>query len=176
MYVTAPPDLLRRPQVGDYLVIAPPASKADKFGVVWSGNPIYLHYMQHTPLDAFSAVADIFLRFEAPPEAPLFTDAEGRAWTASFADTLLSRLLLRFLPPARAAHYSWHSFRVYLACALLESGASPAQIQALCRWQSDESLKVYARLTPAAYGDLLEKAMRARLHAVRTNHVLHGLP
>ena len=53
-----------------------------------------------------------------------------------------------------------HSYRVTvgLACQLLEAGASPAQIQALLRWQIDESLRLYARMGDQATGCWLKKA------------------
>ena len=36
-----------------------------------------------------------------------------------------------------AKKYSLHSFRSYLACALMAAGCSDAQIQAALRWASD---------------------------------------
>ena len=51
-----------------------------------------------------------------------------------------------------------HSYRVGLACQLLEAGASPAQIQAILRWQTDESLRLYARMGDQATGRWLKKA------------------
>ena len=52
------------------------------------------------------------------------------------------------VPAHEVPHYSWHSFRVFLACALLANGASAAEIQALCRWRSAEAMRVYARMNP----------------------------
>ena len=50
-----------------------------------------------------------------------------------------------------------------LACQLLEAGASPAQIQALLRWQTEESLRLYARLTDETAGRWLRKAQKAKI-------------
>ena len=38
--------------------------------------------------------------------------------------------------------------RIWAACALLSVGASPGMIQAICRWKSEDSLRIYARSNP----------------------------
>ena len=58
-----------------------------------------------------------------------------------------SRLSQQFGVPVK---YSWHSFRVALACSLLASGASHAEIQALCRWQSEASLQNLCQDVPSS--------------------------
>ena len=55
-----------------------------------------------------------------------------------------------------------HSFRIYLACALLEAGASNGTIQSMLRWRSDEALKIYARINDYKYADWLTKASQAK--------------
>ena len=65
---------------------------------------------------------------------------------------------------AGASLYSWHSARIYLACALFAAGATRPQIQALCRWQSEDSLRVYARLNAERYDSLLSSAATASVH------------
>ena len=47
---------------------------------------------------------------------------------------------------------------MYLCTTLHASGCPPAMIQALLRWQTDESLKEYTRLTYAMYTGFLEGA------------------
>ena len=42
----------------------------------------------------------------------------------------------------RAAQLSVHSFRVWLACALLAAGATPEQIMLLLRWSSEAARKL----------------------------------
>ena len=77
-------------------------------------------------------------------------------------------LLAIGLTPEEASKYSMHSWRVYLACALLDAGASNATIQALLRWKSDEALKIYARMNKHTYADHLAKAGQAKVDSVRT--------
>ena len=64
--------------------------------------------------------------------------------------------------------YTLHSFRRYLACALLAAGVADARIQALLRWKTGESLKIYATLNDGAYGEYLERAGKADVTSVRT--------
>jgi hypothetical protein len=71
---------------------------------------------------------------------------------------------------------TWHSFRIFLATMLLESGASHAQIRALCRWQTDDSITIYARLNSLKYKALLDRAMAANVMTARANNLAHALP
>ena len=43
-------------------------------------------------------------------------------------------------PEDEAKRYSTHSFRIFLACAAHKAGVPSAEMQALCRWRSPESL------------------------------------
>ena len=70
-----------------------------------------------------------------------------------------------------AAHFSPHSFRVYLATSLRSAGCSDSEIQALCRWQSLDSLRTYALLDPARYATLLDGSANAKHEARRVRHL-----
>jgi hypothetical protein len=61
------------------------------------------------------------------------------------------------MPEAGACKYSFHSSRVGFSCALLAAGCPPATIRALARWNSAESLKIYARLNLADYVSWISK-------------------
>ena len=74
---------------------------------------------------------------------------------------MLEKMLKQHRSAGEMKNLTWHSFRVWLAMALLEAGASPAQIQALLRWQTDDSLRLYARLTAKSYGGWVLKAQRS---------------
>ena len=79
----------------------------------------------------------------------------------------LRALLSWFLSPEQADWYSWHSFRVGLACALLAAGAPDSIILALCRWRSTASLRIYARLNREVYGQWLDNADGQSLSSVQ---------
>lgn len=56
--------------------------------------------------------------------------------------------------------YSWHSARIYLhlATVMYAAGASTTEIQALCRWQSEESVKIYAWMNRDEYARVRQPA------------------
>ena len=55
------------------------------------------------------------------------------------------------VPEARLHDYSIHSFRIWLACALLDKGVPRPIIKRVLRWRGDESLEIYARLNDAEW-------------------------
>ena len=69
----------------------------------------------------------------------------------------------------RAAKLSWHSFRVWLACALLATGATPEQIMLLLRWSSEEARKLYARMGVGVSAALVAAAPGAVVDSVRSH-------
>jgi len=87
------------------------------------------------------------------------------------ADSLLAGLLRCIMPASECGKYSWHSFRIGLACSLLAMGASPDLIQAMCRWKSKESLIIYARLNAEEYGRWVMKAQAASISSVQTRNL-----
>ena len=175
LYYTSPtPQQLASLAPGDFAVLTPPPSKTDHFGAYFGGRPVYLPWDDQDPINAAAALARLELARAVPPQrrrsSPLFvSDANGTPMGANLADQLLKGLLEQAIESIeRRSRYSWHSFRIGLACALLAAGASPQTIQALCRWKSVESLAIYARLGPEDYGDWLQKARRANVTAIQT--------
>ena len=152
---------------GDFLVITPPPSKSDQFGMVWGALPIYIHYDARDPANAAIAVQRLLLAH--PPQVgqeastPLLRRRDGATWSKPQLDSALVAALTIVCTPEERQGLTIHSFRVMLACQLLEAGASPAQIQALLRWQTEESLRLYARLTDETAGRWLRKAQKAKI-------------
>jgi hypothetical protein len=70
--------------------------------------------------------------------------------------------------------YSVHSFRIWVASALLAAKVPRENIKRLLRWRSDESLEVYARLNDeewkgfvqSTYTASVDSTVAARLAAV----------
>ena len=156
---------------GDFLVVMPPPSKSDQFGIVWGSLPIYIHY-QDKPGNAVRLVAQLFIqRPDAAPSSPLLCAAPGRPFTHHFMDRALAAWLLSTgMTTAQAALYSWHSARAYLASALIAANRDPHVVQALLRWQSVDSIRVYACLNPAAYASHLQAAESATVAGIRGAH------
>ena len=78
-------------------------------------------------------------------------------------------LLLIGVPAPQVKCYSFHSFRIFLACALLARGASDSLIQAMLRWQSPQSLRLYARIGAQQYGSVIVDAMTADIASVQAS-------
>jgi hypothetical protein len=77
-----------------------------------------------------------------------------------------------------AALYTIHSFRIYLACALLAAGASKEMIKKMLRWASDEALNIYARDNADVIASWLDAARQAEVTSVRSSplpDVQHGV-
>jgi len=173
VYVSPPANLLAAPQPGDCVMLKPPLSKADPFGAVWGASPIYLSYEPNDPLCAFSALAAVEIHdpVDARENTPLLSPDGASPFLAGHLDTMLRAMLVVTVGAAEATKFSWHSMRIWLACSLLASGASHAQIQALCRWRSDEALAIYARLNQTTYAALLWRALVADVNSVRMNQL-----
>ena len=172
------PAQLRDLADGDFAIITPPPSKSDPFDMVWGGNPIWLPFIDGEPLCAAAALAALELDrpASAAADTALFTDDAGRPFVAAQLAEALKRMLLVAYEPATVTLYSWHSARIYLCTSLLEAGASRAQIQALCRWQTEESINVYGRFTKESYGTLLRQALAVDVSTARAHNLLHAAP
>ena len=113
---------------------------------------------------------------DSPHSHALFSDDDGLPFSGAQLDALLHHMLRRHYSDATARNYSWHSARIWLACALLASNASRAQIQAVCRWQTEESLNVYAMLGASQYSALLGSAMAVDIDAARAATLADAVP
>jgi hypothetical protein len=159
---------------GDYAILVVAPSKADQHGLVWGQAPIYLPWHAGAPICAARALAALELAWELQGEArraaPLFVSGDAkRAVTHSQADATLERMLRAIgVQDAERATYSMHSWRIYLACALLAKGASHDTIMSMLRWRTDEALRIYARLNDFEYGTWLDVAASASISSVRS--------
>ena len=139
---------------GSYVEVYPRESKCDFTGEIWGDKPT-AHHWGSEPGNAFCALAR--LETERPVHGaerltfPLFCEDDGSAVSETRAARIFAALLLCILPAAEAAHYSWHSFRHGLATRLRKAGCPADIIMQLCRWQSIESLRTYARLDASQY-------------------------
>ena len=158
----------------DFAMLKPPPSKSDQWGAVWGSLHIYLTFLPELECNAAAALAELEIFHPAQLAAdrratPLFLDNQARPITGSEADKWILKALKAVKSPIK---YSWHSFRVALACSLLASKASHSEIQALCRWQSEASLRIYARMSQPHYHSLLQAAYGADISQVQP----HSLP
>ena len=159
-----------------FVLITAPPSKADADGTRWRASPISVQYDSTAPINLVREMA----RYEEMRQlsattrraAPVLVDEHGRPWRRAALNAVFKLLLLaipQLIPREMVKHYSVHSFRIYLACALLAVGATPETIKLMVRWASDEALQIYARLNVAVDAALRASATSARVHSVRSS-------
>jgi hypothetical protein len=119
---------------------------------------------------------------------PLFGPQLGLPFTCSQLDHFLPMVLKKvamerpdLLPLKDICRYSWHSFRIALACAmrslsLHDKSIDDATIQTFCRWATTDSLKVYARISVQDYTDILDKASKATFNSVQAATLWRDAP
>ena len=168
-------------RVGDFCVVTPPLSKCDAFGEVWGSKPILLPFHPHEPINAARALRDLELSAPCAPQdrgsTPLLVNTQSKlCFTYGELEGVLTALLTEVLPlAALAKQYSWHSFRIYLCTALFAAnpGISHGYVQAMLRWQTDQSIVGYKRLDYSMYSKLLGSASSVRdMQAITTPNIL----
>ena len=170
---------------GDYALLTVAPSKADQHGLIWSPAPIVLPYHASEGDFPICAARELMrlelavpLSNEARRAAPLFPrgtrDSSGRwhPWRHAEIDARFQAMLRATgVAPERAGTYSMHSWRIYLACALLASGAPHSQILSMLRWRSDEALRLYARLNDTTYATWLDASGTAEIESIRASNI-----
>jgi integrase len=149
----------------DMAVIKPPRSKADRDGTKFGSHPIYQLYDPSDPANAATWLRRLEILFPCHGPGRLhralfFSNSRDFSpITHSTVDRLLHLLLCCHMTDSAASKFSFHSFRIGFACALLAAGCSYDMIQALARWSSSESVTIYARLNPSDYTSWVAKAL-----------------
>ena len=167
---------LRNLREGDLAILIPPRSKCDQYGLEWGQSPIFLrfHHSTTAPFSAARQLRDLELAFPKSGRAQregtaLFVDGHGEPLFAKHVYSLFHKCLEETgVADCRRKLMTPHSFRRHLACALKAAGAADSTIQALLRWKSAESLKLYAILNDNTYADLVDSAANANVASVRT--------
>jgi site-specific DNA-cytosine methylase len=197
LVVNPTPQQLASLAPGDYAMISPPPMKNDQFGEKFGAFPVYLKWERDlaNPFDnAASALALIELRYPISESdrltTPLFASAvtttQGptpRFHMTPFSEGMLNSLLNHMLrdpelglSDTEALKYSWHSYRITLACKLLHNGVDDSIIQRICRWETSESIKVYGRLKAPQYMDIITAAKGVRLDSISAEPLMRRMP
>ena len=133
-----------------YVTVAVNVSKADQDGTKFGPSLVALSYNRANPMSFAVALADYYeafpVRGTARTTRPLFTTDGHATWTAGQLDATLSAVMAATLTPAQRKSKTMHSKRVFCATALRDLKSSDGEIQALVRWSSLESLRIYARM------------------------------
>ena len=90
---------------------------------------------------------------------PLYGPSVGERFMPSQIDAAFTLLLSRGagLSDDEISKYSVHSFRIFLACALLAANCPRWLIKRMLRWRGDESLEIYARVNDSEWADWTQK-------------------
>lgn len=132
----------------------PGCSKQDYSGTHWAPRPMVMRYHPTDVMNAPRKMVEMELRFliqgTEREKTPLFLLTPSKKNPMEFKH--VEKLLRPWLVAVGACtleeseKYSWHSFRIFLACALKKAGVGDADIQLILRWKSEASLHAYARL------------------------------
>ena len=156
----------------DKAIIIPPPSKADQDGTVWGAHPIWQVYDDRDVANAALWLQRLELAAPchngARLRTALFVSESSTPMLQSTVDTYLRHLLVANVPAEKVDSYSFHSFRIGFACALLAAKCPYDMIQALARWRSDKSVAIYARLNPEDYTSWVAKALQQETTSTTT--------
>ena len=166
-----------------FVVFQPGPSKCDQFGLRWSNSLIYLPLDMKAGINAARAIILWEIAAQVEPhkrrETPLFCGpaGPGSALTQDQLDRTFKRLLRWVLADEEEVRkYSIHSFRCYLASALLASGRSDPEIQVALRWASPEALQIYKVHNVEEYAGWLIEAEKQDITGMRALGLPRKLP
>ena len=168
---------LQNLQVGDKAGLLACPAKNDPWGCFFMPHPLFFNFLEGKPDNTAARLRDMVIGCPVPPglmrSTPLFTLGPGAGRQArplrhQLMDTVLKALLRTFLDETTAKRYSWHSFRIGLACSLQAAGASEAIIPALCRWRSPASIRIYARINSSVSAAWVGAAGTQALNSVQS--------
>jgi hypothetical protein len=101
--------------------------------------------------------------------------AVGVPFTYYYLDSMLRDIKDLTLPEGTdASLFTYHSFRITLATQLgncTSMKVEDVDIQAVCRWQSEQSLKVYNRMQPDRHIALLDAAMGTKISSYLSSNL-----
>lgn len=169
-----------RGEYGDVMVyIHPVPCKNDPTNQKFGNSPVPSRLQLSRPINLAREIIKYELMRRVEPAKrvaePLVLGPGGVMWKKRDLDKFFKALFGMVVSPDRLCRLSVHSFRVYLACALLAAGATPEQIMQLLRWSSDAARKLYARLGEQTQVSLLESATDSPIDSVRSHTLLEAV-
>ena len=160
------------PNDGVFLKRGP--SKADQNCAFWCDKPIWLPFRRDNPVNAARELVEQELMFPVRgvgrSDVPLFSDEKGQPFSKRQIATSFNAMLRLVVPASDLKKFSFHGYRIYVACALDAAQCPPDKINRILRWISDESLRTYVRDGEQIYTKWLDKA---RLSVINTVQVLN---
>ena len=134
----------------DYVTVKVNVSKADFDGSTFGPSLVTLLYNRDNPMSFACAFVDYELAYPCSGTERLtrrlFTTDGSAPWTGALIDSTLRAVMQATLTAEQSKGKTFHSKRVWVACALGNLRSSDAEIQAFVRWSSADSLRLYRRI------------------------------
>jgi hypothetical protein len=158
---------------GDYVIIVPPPSKSDQFNTVWGSHPLYMafHTKNRNAARALQQLGKALKAENRQKGMPVFVNDDRSALTSNRMASAMYAAMSRLVGAARAKLYTWHSGRIFLCTALHACNVKPSTIQAMLRWQTEESMRAYNRMSMSAYANNVDRASDAVIASVQTRNM-----
>jgi len=161
---------------GDKVGVLAACAKNDRWAFNSMPFPVIMGIHPTEPDDPVTNLRDLVLHCPNPANqlrrTPLFTmSPSGAPLDYNFLTQVLKALLAAVLPPDLAAQYTWHSFRVGLACALRAAQAPDWVLLALLRWRSPSSIPGYGRVSFEAASSWLDQASVQESTSIQSTHL-----
>ena len=159
---------------GDKVGILAACAKNDQWASNFMPFPVIMGIHPMEPDDPH--LRDLALYCPIPADqlrrTPLFTmSSAGVPLGYNFLTQVLKALLAVVIPPNLAAQYTWHSFRVGLACALRAAQAPDWVLLALIRWRSPSSIPGYGRVSFDSAASWLDQAAMQESTSIQSTHL-----
>ena len=170
LYKMPTPSLLAYMRAGDGVYYAHGTAKNDPVGAYFAATPTFLPW-RAVGRCACRMLAALENRAAVPSElratTPLYGPRMGHAFSEAQIDAAFQLLLScgAGLSDEEIRKYSVHSFRIFLACALLAAGCPRWLIKRMVRWRSDESLEIYARVSDHDWSVRLSESLGVTVDA-----------
>jgi hypothetical protein len=155
---------------GDGVLFAHSVAKNDPFGAWFAATPSFLPWRATGRCACRLLIA--LERLAAVPAnrrkaTPLFGPSAGAFFTAGQVDSAFLLLLTAGcgLSLEACMAYSVHSFRIFVACALLQAGCPNWLIKRMLRWRGDASLEIYARVSDSEWSQWLDASLSSAVDA-----------
>ena len=164
--------LFRGMRPGDGVYLAHGVAKNDPLGIYFAATPSFLAW-RASGRCACRSLAEMILGSGVGPAAyaatPLFGPEPGRFFTGAQVDAAFQLCLVKGagVPEEQLSDYSVHSFRIFLACALLAAGCPRWLIMRILRWRGEESLDIYARVSDGQWVDRIDSTLTADVDAAQ---------
>ena len=152
-------------------------SKTDSDGSFWCDKPIWLPFRKYQ--EANACMDFVRMELEHPCrgikrlQVALFANDDASPFTKYQIDAALTSALTCIGLGSKRESYTWHSYRVTLACLLDAAKCPPEMIKKMVRWISDESLRTYIRPNNTFITFWLDKIVDEKVYTNQARDLPH---